>query len=141
MRDWKAFLQKVRISASRKWRRLSFAFAAASGLAVDRLSANRFGARILSILGLSTKSRTVRGESVAVVALDERRRAFLKYAAFGGAVLLAGKYVTPLVNTLRGDAVLSEKTFDNFKVTETGKQLKVTDDDGAELLIIDKESF
>lgn len=73
--------------------------------------------------------------------LDARRRAFLKYAAFGGALFVAGKYIDPLVNTLRGDKVLSEKTFDNFKVTETGKQLLVTDDDGAEVLTIDKETF
>lgn len=141
MRDWKALVQKVTALVCRKWRRFSFAFGATAGLVVSRLSGSRSGARLLSILGLSTKSRTVRGETVAVAILDERRRAFLKYAAFGGAVLLAGKYVTPLVNTLRGDTVLSEKTFNNFKVTETGKELRVTDDEGAELLIIDKESF
>lgn len=73
--------------------------------------------------------------------LDARRRAFLKYAAFGSALFVAGKYVDPLMNTLRGDTVLSEKTFENFKVTETGKQLLVTDDDGGEILTIDKESF
>ncbi|MBP9751993.1 MAG: hypothetical protein KBD19_03995 [Candidatus Moranbacteria bacterium] len=73
--------------------------------------------------------------------VDSRRRAFLKYAVFGGAVFVAGKYVSPLVNLIRGDTVLSEKTFENFKITETGRQLLVTDDDGSEILTIDKESF
>lgn len=88
----------------------------------------------------TTKRRPGRSHAVSPL-LDDRRRAFLKYAAFGGALFVAGKYIDPLVNTLRGDTVLSEKTFDNFKVTETGKQLLVTDDDGAEVLTIDKESF
>lgn len=73
--------------------------------------------------------------------LDVKRRAFLKYAVFGGAVFLAGKYFGPLMNTMRGDTVLSEKTFDNFKMVETGKQLQISDDDGNEILTIDKESF
>ncbi len=73
--------------------------------------------------------------------VDSRRRAFLKYAVFGGAVFVAGKYVSPLVNLIRGDTVLSEKTFENFKITETGRRLLVTDDDGSEILTIDKESF
>jgi hypothetical protein len=73
--------------------------------------------------------------------VDSRRRAFLKYAAFGGAVFVAGKYVNPLINAIRGDTVLSERTFENFKITETGRKLLVTDDDGGEILTIDKESF
>ncbi len=73
--------------------------------------------------------------------IDTKRRAFLKYAAFGGVVFLTGKYFGPLMNTLRGDTVLSEKTFDNFKMVETGRQLQITDDDGNEILTIDKEGF
>ncbi len=76
-----------------------------------------------------------------ILVIDDRRRAFLKYALFGGAVFMAGKYMNPLVNLLRGDTVLSEQTFQNFKVTETGRQLRVTDDEGDELLVIDKEEF
>lgn len=72
---------------------------------------------------------------------DARRRAFLKYAAFGGTLFLAGKYVNPLVNALRGDTVIDEKVFRNFTLTETGKQLRVTDDEGSEILTIDKEGF
>jgi hypothetical protein len=73
--------------------------------------------------------------------IDEQRRTFLKYALFGGVVFLAGKYMNPLINLLQGDAVLSEKTFQNFKITETGKQLQVTDDDGNDVLIIDKDGY
>lgn len=94
------------------------------------------------------RSRFRRGESrvahavgVPVAEFDARRRAFLKYAFFGGAVLVAGKYINPLVNLIRGDTVLSERTFENFKITETGRRLLVTDDDGGEILTIDKESF
>jgi hypothetical protein len=72
---------------------------------------------------------------------DVKRRAFLKYTLFGGVVFLAGKYVNPLINMIHGDTVLSEKTFNNFKMTETGKQLQITDDEGSEILTIDKEGF
>jgi hypothetical protein len=73
--------------------------------------------------------------------LDAKRRAFLKYAAFGGTLFLAGKYLNPIINTLRGDTVIDEKVFRNFTLTETGKQLRVTDDEGGEILTIDKEGF
>lgn len=76
-----------------------------------------------------------------ILVIDDRRRAFLKYALFGGVVFMAGKYMNPLINLLRGDTVISEQTFQNFKVTETGRQLRVTDDEGDELLVIDKEEF
>ena len=85
--------------------------------------------------------RAAHKAGIPVAEFDVKRRAFLKYALFGGALFLAGKYLTPLINALRGDTVLSEKTFQNFKLTETGKQLLVTDDDGNEILTIDKESF
>ncbi len=84
--------------------------------------------------------KAVQGKN-AILPLNARRRAFLKYAVFGGAVFLLGKYLNPLMNMFRGETVLSEKTFENFKITETGKQLRVTDDEGGELLVIDKEGF
>lgn len=72
---------------------------------------------------------------------DSHRRAFLRYAVFGGVALVVAKYAEPVINAIRGDTILSEKTFENFKITETGKQLRVTDDDGGEILTIDKESL
>lgn len=75
------------------------------------------------------------------IATDFHRRAFLKYAVFGSIVFLVGKYAGPFANLLRGETVLSEKTFENFNITETGRKLLVTDDDGEEILTIDKEGF
>ena len=46
-----------------------------------------------------------------------------------------------IFDMMQGDKVLSEQTFRNFKLTETGKQLQITHDEGSELLVIDKERF
>ncbi len=126
---------------SRKWKRACFVTSITLGIAVSRLSENRRISRVLSFLGIMVKRRKIRGEEVEMIDIDERRRTFLKYAFFGGTVLFAGRYINPLVNLIRGDTVLSEKTFENFKITETGRRLLVTDDDGGEILTIDKESF
>jgi len=141
MRDWKAKLKKAKLLVSKKWKRACFLTSVISGTAVARLSENRRLAKALSALGLSVKKKEIRGEEVEMIEIDASRRAFLKYAFFGGAVLVAGKYINPLVNLIRGDTILSEKTFENFKITETGRKLLVTDDDGSEILTIDKESF
>lgn len=101
---------------------------------------NRFFAAIQSRFR-GAEVRAAHKAEMPVGEFDVKRRAFLKYALFGGTLFLAGKYLTPLINTLRGDEVLSEKTFQNFKLTETGKELLVTDDDGNEILTIDKEGF
>lgn len=85
--------------------------------------------------------RAAHRAGMPVEEFDAKRRAFLKYALFGGGLFLAGKYLNPLINTLRGDTVIDEKVFRNFTLTETGKQLRVTDDGGDEILTIDKESF
>lgn len=126
---------------SRKWKQASFTLGVLAGVVVNRCSAYAPVRRVLSALGIVLEQRRIRGTVVEIAEIDERRRAFLKYAAFGGAVLFAGRYISPIVNALRGDTVLSEKTFENFKITETGRQLRVTDDDGGEVLTIDKESF
>lgn len=141
MRDLKKKSAQLARLVSQGWERGVFALNAAAGSAVAQFSKNRFAARILSFSGIVLHKKTMHGSVVRVAEIDDRRRTFLKYAFFGGAVFLAGKYVNPFINLLRGDTVLSEKTFQNFRVTETGKQLKVTDDEGLELLIIDKESF
>ena len=80
-------------------------------------------------------------DSLSLEYVDVRRRRFIKLAAFGGLAFLAGKYIGPFVNMIQGDTVINEKVFENFTFTETGKQMKVTDNEGGELLIIDKESF
>lgn len=141
MRDWKRYVIQSAALVSKKWKQARFVAGAAAGVLVSRLSSHRSAARVLSFLGIILRKKRVHGTSVEVAGIDDRRRAFLKYAALGGAVFFAGKYVTPLVNLLRGDTVLSEKTFQNFTVTETGKELRVTDDEGGELLVIEKEGF
>lgn len=119
------------VSLGRKWVR-----------SVARAATDRFADRNRKVTGLSPFTRIFTSRRVSrVSAVDARRRAFLKYAMFGGAVFLSGKYIGPIMNMLRGDTVLSEKTFQNFKITETGRQLKVSDNDGEDLLIIDKEEF
>lgn len=122
MRDFKAAPKKLKPPIFLKFRRWSLSVKAA----VKRLAAKKW-------------LRHKKGANPSD--LDTRRRAFLKYAFFGGAVFVAGKYVNPLINAIRGDTVLSERTFENFKITETGRKLLVTDDDGGEILTIDKESF
>lgn len=100
------------------------------------------GVRSRRVLFQNVRKRNVRVRSSQNNGLiDVKRRAFLKYAVFGGVVFFVGKYFGPLMNTLRGDTVLSEKTFDNFKMVETGKQLQISDDDGNEILTIEKEGF
>lgn len=141
MRDWKTIAKGWRFVVSRKWKRGVFLAGIVSGMVVARLSKNRKLSRCFTFLGIAAKKEVVRGVDVMMLDIDERRRAFLKYALFGGAVFLAGKYINPLINAIRGDTVLSEKTFENFKITETGRKLLVTDDEGDEILTIDKESF
>lgn len=141
MRDLKKKSVQLARLVSRGWGRGVFFLSTAAGSAVVRFSKNPFAARIFSLSGIVLRKKTVHGSVVQVAEVDDRRRTFLKYAFFGGAVFLAGKYVNPFINLLHGDTVLSEKTFQNFRVTETGRQLQVTDDEGSEILTIDKEGF
>lgn len=89
----------------------------------------------------AVRVKTAHRLGMPVEEFDAHRRAFLKYAVFGGTLFLVGKYIGPLINTLKGDTVVDEKVFRNFTITETGKQLSITDDGGDEVLTIDKESF
>lgn len=94
----------------------------------------RYGADVLRRI----RGRSERRENDAI---DMRRRNFIKLTVFGGIIFLVGRYFGPLVNMFRGDTVINEMIFSNFKITETGKQLRVTDDEGSEILTIDKEHF
>jgi len=134
-------MRKSGVVMSKKWKRACFLASVVSGTAIARFSGNKTASKVFSVLGVSAKKKEIRGEDVEMIEIDASRRTFLKYAFFGGAVLVAGKYINPLVNLIRGDTVLSERTFENFKITETGRKLLVTDDDGSEILTIDKESF
>jgi len=67
------------------------------------------------------------------------RRNFIKLAAFGGAAFVAGKFLSPLLNILKKDKVVDEKIFDNYKITETKNQFKLTDKQGDDIIIVDKD--
>ena len=109
-------------------------------IGLNRLKSSRIYTRLISKFCFFDNRKS--HQSIVPTALfDGRRRTFVRYALFGGAVFLVGKYLAPAINMLRGDTILNEKSFDNFRLTETGKQLRVTDDSGNEILIIDKESF
>lgn len=135
MRDWKRRLKAGKSLVSHTGKRVCLSVRSA----VKRAAPKRMVAWCRMLAKRVTGKSGVSMDDILVI--DDRRRAFLKYALFGGAVFMAGKYMNPLVNLLRGDTVISEQTFQNFKVTETGRQLRVTDDEGDELLVIDKEEF
>ncbi|MDO8493158.1 MAG: twin-arginine translocation signal domain-containing protein [bacterium] len=69
--------------------------------------------------------------------LNIDRRRFLKILAMGGGVLAIGK----IYNFFTQNRIISETDFKNFKMVETGKELKFSDEEGAEILIIDKDGI
>ena len=68
------------------------------------------------------------------------RRNFLKLAAFGGVAFVAGKFFSPLLNIVKKDKVVKETLFNDYKITETNKQFKLTDKQGDEIIIVDKDN-
>ena len=69
--------------------------------------------------------------------INLRRRNLIKFAVFGARrcrQAFAKEHI-------QGDRVLSEKSFNDFTLTETGKQLKIADKSGSELLVFEKDSF
>ncbi len=136
MRDWKRRLKAGKSLVSHWGKQAGFFVRSSVKRIVPKRAITWSRALMQRVFGKKAVSAM---EDILVI--DDRRRAFLKYALFGGAVFMAGKYMNPLVNLLRGDTVISEQNFQNFKITETGRQLLVTDDEGDELLIIDKEGF
>lgn len=134
-----AILQTIRVVFEKKMARFSWMISGRESFRERLLGSVR--SRRTLFRNIQKRRIGSRRSSQSDAPLDSKRRAFLKYAIFGGGVFLVGKYFGPLMNTLRGDTVLSEKTFDNFKMVETGKQLQISDDDGNEILTIEKESF
>ena len=68
------------------------------------------------------------------------RRNFLKLAAFGGVAFVAGKFFSPFLNIVKKDKVVKETLFNNYKITETESQFKLTDKQGDEIIIVDKDN-
>ena len=69
------------------------------------------------------------------------RRNLLKLLVVGGGAFIVGRFANPFINFWNGDRVLSERNFQNFKFVETGKELKIFEKDGTEVLILEKDSF
>lgn len=134
MRGWRTLIRGVQEEGAREWRRVR--------LAVKKtIRAVRQSNGGLAFQAWIVRWRKTVAPTRSPIIVDEKRRAFLKYAVFGGVVFLIGKYIDPFINMLRGDTVLGEKSFEHFKYTETGREIRVSDDEGAELLTIDKEGF
>jgi hypothetical protein len=75
------------------------------------------------------------------IATNTYRRNFLKFALVGAGGFLLGKLTDPLLQFVRGEKVISEKDFKNFKFEETNKQLRVLDASGEEIIIVDKDTM
>jgi len=73
--------------------------------------------------------------------INAYRRNLLKLLVVGGGAFVVGKFASPFINYLNGDTVINEQTFQNFKVVETGRNLKILDKEGAEIFIVEKDSF
>lgn len=69
------------------------------------------------------------------------RRNFLKFLLIGGGAFIVGRFANPFINFWNGDKVLDERNFQDFKIVETGKTLKVFDKEGKEVIIVEKDSF
>ena len=71
--------------------------------------------------------------------MNKDRRNILKLAAIGGGLLAAGKFLDVVLSPK--DPVLGTKEFENFKITESKKQISFADKSGDEILVIDKDGF
>ena len=67
------------------------------------------------------------------------RRNLLKYALFGGGVLVLGKLAHSLVTFWGREKIIGTKEFDNFTLEETNKELRLLDNSGEEIVIFEKE--
>ncbi len=72
---------------------------------------------------------------------NKHRRMFLTVAGTGVIAFILGKVFGPSINLFSGDTVINEKSFKNFRIVETKKEMKFYDRGGNEIFIVDKESF
>ena len=67
------------------------------------------------------------------------RRQLLKLMLLGGGAFLAGKILGPSINLFSSEQDFGKITnFKNFRIVETGKELKFYDRRGNEILTVDK---
>ena len=59
----------------------------------------------------------------------------------GGGAIVLGKIFGPrILDYFSGSSVTAEKDFGNFKVSDSKKELIISDKNGEEILIIDKQN-
>ncbi len=79
-------------------------------------------------------------EKEKVQSTGARRRLLLKLGFFGAAAFALGKIFGPDI-PLFSERVVSSKDFKNFRVVETTKELRLFNNVGDEIVVIDKEGF
>ncbi|MBI2108906.1 MAG: hypothetical protein HYT93_01840 [Parcubacteria group bacterium] len=72
--------------------------------------------------------------------IDEKRRNFLKWSLIGGGGFLLGKIFGPYLTFSRSEP-FNEAFLKDFRVVETGRELKLFNKKGEEVLVIDKETL
>lgn len=74
---------------------------------------------------------------------NKKRRALLKIGLTGVAAFALGKIVGPRIDDLihPEDKIIDRKDFASFSLIETNGEMKLSDKEGNEIFVIDKESF
>jgi hypothetical protein len=75
--------------------------------------------------------------------INKNRRTFLTIGITGAAAFVIGKVFGPYLDAFvkPGDKVIDRKDFQNFSLIETNDEMLLTDKEGNDIFIIDKESF
>jgi hypothetical protein len=74
---------------------------------------------------------------------NKNRRTLLALGATGVATFVLGKIVGPHIDNLLHpqDKLINRKDFENFTLVETNNEMMLSDKEGNDIVIIDKESF
>ena len=74
---------------------------------------------------------------------NKKRRALLKLGFTGVAAFVIGKFAGPYIDDLLhpNDKIIDRKDFQSFSLIETNGEMKLSDKEGNDIFVIDKESF
>ena len=72
--------------------------------------------------------------------MDTNRRKFIKTMFIGGGAILLGKLFGSRILDLFSPDQINVKSFENFRISENKKELIISDQNGQEIFIIDKEN-
>ncbi len=74
---------------------------------------------------------------------NKNRRTFIALGLTGVATFVLGKIVGPHIDNLfnSGDKLINRKDFEHFTLVETQGEMLLSDKEGNDIVIIDKESF